>query len=87
MRMLTDSPASKVNAATIAAALTSLILYLLKHYVIKDAAGLPDPVEYAIGVLITAAVTFLAGYFTPPAGKDQVVDDRGPGPAGGIPDH
>lgn len=78
--MLTDSPASKVNAATFAAALTSLILWLVRHYVLKDGLDLPEPVQYAIGVLITAGVTFLAGYFTPPSGRDTVVDDRGPGP-------
>lgn len=85
MRMLTDTPASKVNAATLAAAVTTLVLYLLKVYVIKDGPDLPVPVELAIGVLITAAVTFVAGYFTPPAGRDQVVDDRGTGPEGGLP--
>lgn len=85
MRMLTDSPAAKVNAATLAAALTTLVLYLLKAYVIKDGPALPEPVELAIGVLITAGITFVVGYFTPPAGRDQVVDDRGTGPEGGLP--
>lgn len=87
MQMLSSAPAAKVNAATIAAALTSLVLYLLKAYVIKDATGVPEPVAYAVGVLITAAVTFLAGYITPPASQDQVIPSGAPPatPPGGIP--
>ncbi len=86
-RMLTNAPASKVNAATVAAALTSLLLYALKAYVIKDGADLPEPVQYAIGVLITAAVTFGAGYLTPPAKQDQVIPTGAPpaNPSTGIP--
>lgn len=75
MRMQTDAPTNKVSAATIAAALTSLLLYVLKAYVIKDATGLPDVVEYAIGVLVTAAVTFAAGYFRSPAPQDKSVTE------------
>jgi len=73
--MQTDAPTNKVSAATIAAALTSLVLYVLKAYVIKDATGLPDVVEYAIGVIVTAAVTFAAGYFRAPAPQDKSVTE------------
>lgn len=86
MRMATDAPASKVNASTIAAATTTVLLYLLKTYVIGDGPALPELVELALGILITGAVTggatFLAGYFTPPASQDKIVPDAAPRPPG-----
>lgn len=71
-RMRTSAPAAKVNAATIAAALTTIALYLIDRYLLPG-EPLSDVIAVATGTLITAAVTFAAGYLTPPAGRDQVV--------------
>lgn len=79
-QMLTAAPAAKVTAATLAAALTSVALYAIKYFLIKGGADLPEPVQYAIGVLITAGVTFAAGYLVPPAARDVVVTPLPPLP-------
>lgn len=77
MKMLTSAPASKVSAATWAAALTTIALYLIQQ-VIPAGEALPEAVRIAIGIVITggitAAVTFAAGWLTPPAARDRVVE-------------
>lgn len=82
MRMLTDAPAAKVNAAGIAALLTPLILALLRRYVYLD-TPLPDIAEDVISSLIVAGVTYAAGYLKRPAAQDRVVPDAPDAP--GIP--
>jgi hypothetical protein len=51
---------TKVQASTGAAALTSLGLWALGHYVFKN--GVPDVIQSWAYVLISGAVTFIAGY-------------------------
>lgn len=65
-QMQTNQPARKVYAGTIAGALTTVIVWLL-----RDLAGLsvPEPVAVAL----TTLIVFLAGYYMPPSEMDQVV--------------
>lgn len=65
----TSTPQPKVIAATVGAgvgaATSTLVVYLVETI---GAVDIPDGVEGAIAVLITAAVAFLAGYIKRPSG-------------------
>lgn len=50
----------KVTAATVAAALTTFVLWLLAKYVFG--ADVPDAVAGVVALAVPGAVTFLAGY-------------------------
>lgn len=64
----TATPQPKVIAATIGAGVGAATSTLLV-YIIEEAGriDLPDTVEGAIGVLITAGVAFIAGYIKRPS--------------------
>jgi hypothetical protein len=53
----------KVQAATAAGALSTIVAYLLNTYVFGEA--MPDTVEAAIFILIVTLSTFTAGYLAP----------------------
>lgn len=63
--MATDSakrPERKVTAATIAAALTTLVLWILGAYAFGG--KVPDPVAGVVALIVPGLVTFAAGYGT-----------------------
>jgi hypothetical protein len=68
----TSVPTNKTLAATggsaVGAALATILLYL-----IDPESKLPQPVQVAVTTLMTAAITFIAGYFTPPGAREAVV--------------
>ena len=69
MRMSTNAPAQNVVAASLGAALAQLIVHATS--VLAPEVPFPPEVQGALTVLLT----FAAGYLTPPAGRDTVVDD------------
>ena len=69
----TNVPTNKTLAATggsiVGAAISTIVIYLI------DPTGkLPPSVSGAITVLVTAIVTFIAGYFTPHGANEGVVN-------------
>ncbi len=76
-RMSSGRPAQKVWAATIGAAVSTIIIWILNTFVLK---GTPIPPE--VTGAITVIITFLAGYITPPAAQDQIIPATAPQPAG-----
>jgi hypothetical protein len=68
-RMQSAMPARKVTAATLAAALATILVWVLNSFVLSAAQQISPEVAGAITTLLVA----LAGYFTPPAAQDQVV--------------
>ena len=57
----TPTPVSpKVTAATVTAAVTTLVLYLLAQ--VAFIAAMPAYVQGALLVIVTGAVTYVAGY-------------------------
>ena len=74
----------KVRAATVAATLTSAVLYLLHAYVPGVAeltAVLPGELEAAVAVLVTGAVTWLAGFATRAVDRIDLFEEEEAGPA------
>jgi hypothetical protein len=68
-RMQSKRPAAKVTAATLAAALATVIVWVLNAFVLSEAQQITETVAGSLTTLLVA----LAGYFTPPSEKDQVV--------------
>lgn len=68
-RMQSAKPARKVTAATLAAALATILVWVLNTFVLSAAQQISPEVAGAITTVLVA----LAGYFTPPAAEDQVV--------------
>ena len=68
-RMQSAMPARKVTAATLAAALATILVWVLNTFVLSPAQQIGPEVAGAITTVLVA----LAGYFTPPAAGDQVV--------------
>lgn len=68
MRMQTSLPARKVTAATAGAALAELGVGLLQ--MMWPDLAMPPTVQSSLTVLLV----FLAGYITPPAQRDQIVE-------------
>lgn len=54
---------TKVQAATITGAISSLVVFLLGQYVYKG--DVPQGVQDAIQVIVPAICTLVAGYFAP----------------------
>jgi len=77
----TRTPTNKTLAATggsaVGGAIATIVIYLIEQHSSK----LPEPVAGAITVLIASAVTFLAGYLTPPGTSEGVVRDPESGKA------
>jgi hypothetical protein len=63
---------TKVSAATIAAAVSGLVLWALQSYVFKG--ELPAPVAAAVQVIVPAVVTFAAGYLAPHTPRPDLQD-------------
>jgi len=68
-KMTTGAPAKKVTFAAVAAAIATLLVSL-----IEKATG--DALAGDARTAIVTIVTFLAGYYTPPAENDTVVPDQ-----------
>ncbi len=73
----------KVQFASWTAAASSVILYLLKQQFFAE-TPLPDPIELALGLVVSGAVsgiaTWAAGYLARPRKRDTVVPDTGQPP-------
>lgn len=67
MRMQTNAPARKVNAAALGAAVATIVIWMLE--INMPDLNFPEPVKAAI----TTVVVFAFGYLTPPSAKDTVV--------------
>jgi len=68
MKMATNVPARKVVVSTLAAAISTVLIWLLK-------TAMPDLViPQGVESAITTILVFLVGYYTPPASRDQVTD-------------
>ncbi len=68
-RMQSAKPARKVTAATLAAALATILVWVLNTFVLSPMQQIGPEVAGAITTVLVA----LTGYFTPPAAEDQVV--------------
>ena len=64
-RMATSKPARKVIASSIGAAVATLVIWCIQ---IWFGVETPPPVQAAITVI----VSFLLGYYVPPAPQDQI---------------
>ena len=64
--MKTNRPSNKVIATTLAAALTTIVIAVVKMNW-KDV-----PITIELQGAITTVLTFLVGYYTPPGDADQV---------------
>jgi hypothetical protein len=68
----TNLPTNKTVAATggsaVGAAVATILLYL-----IDPKSELPQAVQVAVTTLMTAIVTFIAGYWTPPGATEGVI--------------
>ena len=66
-RMKTNRPSNKVIATALAAALTTIVIAVVKA--IWPVVEITSEVQGAI----TTVLIFLVGYYTPPGNADQVV--------------
>jgi hypothetical protein len=66
-KMQSPLPARKVWAATLANAITSILIYFLNTY------ALPEPIPSGVQGSILTVITFIVGYFVPPAHDDNIV--------------
>lgn len=69
-QMATDKTARKVTAATAAASVAVLVTFGIEAF---SGNALPDHIAAAVTTIITGLATWAAGYYTPPARRDQVV--------------
>lgn len=76
------SPARKVAGSTFAAAVTTLIIYILEAFVLVERLpdGIPGPIQ---GAAMTIVI-FLVGYYLPPASRDQIVPKADAQPVGPV---
>lgn len=63
-RQETGAPTTKVMSGTVGAALASIVIWALQ----ASSVQVPDGTQIAI----TTVVTFMFGYYTPPAHRDVV---------------
>ena len=68
----TNAPTNKTLAATGGSAVGSAIA-TIALYLYDPQSQLPATVQVAATTLVTAIVTFIAGYFTPPGASEGVV--------------
>lgn len=71
MKMATAIPAQKVTAAVVAVAASQIGIYTFETLSAHD---LPAAIEMAVNTIAVG----LAGYFTPPAERDEVVNNQVP---------
>lgn len=69
-KMETNLPARKVVGSSLAVAISTILIYVLKAY---GNVSLPPGLEPAI----VTVVTFLVGYYIPPAARDGIKDRTG----------
>jgi multisubunit Na+/H+ antiporter MnhB subunit len=73
----TNVPTNKTLAATggsvVGSAIATIVLYMVEQHWGK----LPEAVSGAVTVLVTAIVTFIAGYFTPHGANEVVLQVAG----------
>lgn len=67
-KMANAAPTQKVIGSTVASALATIVVWALNTYALE-----PDMPDYIVGAVITLC-TGLAGYFTPPAARDGIVE-------------
>lgn len=70
-RMITNIPARKVAASSIGSAVSVLGVWALQEF-----ANVTMPA--AVQSALVLCVTFLMGYYVPPAPRDQVVVEEAP---------
>ena len=70
-QMVTARPVAKVTAATVAAAVGTLLVWILNMFLLPRDRQLDATMQGAITTLLVG----LAGYFTPPASRDQIVSE------------
>ena len=81
----TSTPKKKVLAATGGAAVGSAAAVVLVWTVQKAGLDVPANVADALNVVVTAILTFVAGWFTPPgAGEVNIPKPGGGGIASGM---
>lgn len=77
-RMQTDATARKVVGSTagasVGAALSTILIWFAESQ--WPAVDLPETVEVAATTLVTAFLTYMAGYYTRPGQVDVVVTDQ-----------
>jgi hypothetical protein len=70
----TSFPTNKTFAATggsvVGSAIATIVLYVLQSYMTTP---LPQTVEGAITIVVTALFTFAAGWFTPHGAKEAIM--------------
>lgn len=70
-KMVTPRPVAKVTAATLAAVVGTLLVWILNMFLLPPERQLDDTMQGAITTLLVG----LAGYFTHPAPRDQIVSE------------
>ncbi len=70
MRMEKPTPAQKVTASTVAAAVVQLTVGIANTYILET--EIPSTIETSLTIL----AVFLTGYLVPPARRDQVVESK-----------
>jgi len=68
-------PTNKTIAATSGSVVGSAIATIVNYAVEQHWGKLPTEVSGAIAVLVTALVTFAAGYFTPHGANERLLTD------------
>lgn len=66
-RMKTSTPARKVVAGSLAAAIATLVIWGINSTLMQA-----NPLGANISGAITTTITFLVGYFVPPGFNDQI---------------
>lgn len=69
-KMISNTPARKVAASSLAAAITTLIVWVIG--ILVPETVLPEGVPNAIQGALLTVVVFVVGYYTPPAEGDQI---------------
>lgn len=69
-RMITAMPARKVVGGSLAAAIATIVVWVVNSFVLKD-----NPLPPHVAGAILTVVTFVVGYYVPPASQDQIVQD------------
>lgn len=65
MQMMSAAPSQKVTASALAGGATTLLLFLVNHYLLKA-----DPIPAEAGALAVWLISSTVAYFTPPSAGD-----------------
>lgn len=78
---VTAQPTPKVLGATggsaVGTAIATLITWALNNYHVLSSQALPSEVLTSVTVIVTAIVTFLAGYYVRPSPTQTVIQQGG----------